>query len=780
VKAAPQVPAEAKPGGGALGPGASSLIVGAGLADTSSMREEHPPQQPWFVLVSLAAIAASGCSTQEHSTVGTWPDSTAEAYRGSVAALMWPGATRAYQVTADGDLFNGAWFVRVHPSVDGVRASSPAVIAYEDRWCPVVHWSRRARGVRWDFEAVAIPEPEPRPWSSRGLFARLSAAWARQADTRAELASFASIPKDSLARVMLRVRHPIEREPIDRRNFYVALRGTATNEGLVFADARLTFACEPHGDSPPYWDADSLVATPWEHCWATHGQTGAFLGLADGAVFGRSMVNRWRLGPGQQVIFRAVLPAYPTPARELRTQARIPQARQVARARAYWLHETSRGATFDVPDVEVRDAIRAARVVLLSCRERRDDDWVPIANPFQYRDVWIRDGARVIEALAVSGYDEEANSFARAFLRFQAPLGNFTSQSAQLDGTGQALWAFEQALLRSPHAVNLQPYARAAESAWRALEYERLLTSHAAAGSVRGMLPETDPHDAELVRAQLIGNDAWALVGYRSAARLLRAAGNPGMADSVERSRERYLSAFQLGLQRTGQHDVAPTWQSGGIDWGNLNVGYPCEVLPADDTHLSALAARYWAPVSGPGLGYYGNPDSLHTYVAADLGTWAMLRGDRIMADKVISAVLHWRTASGGAAECFVGSRRDFGHNFPPHGTAAAALISLVRNALLFDDRDTLELTLGARSTWWQGTTVRAAPTRWGRIDLHFFRDRGSASWTWTPVPVWTVLALPPGTRLAGMAPAPLRPGPRPDLLLAPPGTTSARVALAP
>jgi hypothetical protein len=42
---------------------------------------------------------------------------------------------------------------------------------------------------------------------------------------------------------------------------------------------------------------------------------------------------------------------------------------------------------------------------------------------------------------------------------------------------------------------------------------------------------------------------------------------------------------------------------------------------------------------------------------------------------------------------------------------------------------------------------------------------------------VWTLLTLPPGTRPA-FIPAPLRAGPRPDQVLAPPGATGVRVAL--
>jgi hypothetical protein len=332
-------------------------------------------------------------------------------------------------------------------------------------------------------------------------------------------------------------------------------------------------------------------------------------------------------------------------------------------------------------------------------------------------------------------------------------------------------------MLRPSRAPEVRKLATAAERAWRAVEGQRVPAPAPYRGWIAGMLPVTDPHDAERVRAQLVGNDAWALVGYRAAERLLQACGESSAAGKVERSRREYLAAFDAALLSTGRPDVPPSWQGVGIDWGNLNVGYPCEVLDRNDPRLAALATRYWAPVGGPGLGYYRTPDTLHTYVAADLGTVAMLAGDRPAADRILDAAIHWRTASGGAAELFEASTRDFGKNFPPHPTAAAALIMLVRNALVFDDGDTLALALGARASWWRGTTVRRAPTRWGLLDLEFARDGNAATWQWTPVPVWTLLTLPPDTRPLN-TPAPLEAGPRPDQVFAPPGTTSARVAL--
>lgn len=139
--------------------------------------------------------------------------------------------------------------------------------------------------------------------------------------------------------------------------------------------------------------------------------------------------------------------------------------------------------------------------------------------------------------------------------------------------------------------------------------------------------------------------------------------------------------------------------------------------------------------------------------------------------------MLRWRSASGGAGELFA---RDggYGRNLPSHATSAAALVSLVRNTLIFDDGDSLNLTLGARDAWWRRGRVRGAPTRWGLLDLDFRRGEHSAEWRWTPVPVWTALTLPPGMRLDGPPDAPLIAASSGTALLAPPGTRRARARI--
>ena len=115
---------------------------------------------------------------------------------------------------------------------------------------------------------------------------------------------------------------------------------------------------------------------------------------------------------------------------------------------------------------------------------------------------------------------------AGAFLRFQWPHGPFVSQTGQLDGTGQALWAFEQ--VRAPARAAARSLAlrdRVGQGVGVSSSGSARWRARPAAARIRGLPPATDPRDNELIHAQIVGNDAWALAGYRATARLLEAAG---------------------------------------------------------------------------------------------------------------------------------------------------------------------------------------------------------------------------------------------------------------
>ena len=351
-------------------------------------------------------LAASGCATRtpESAVAAFDPDTIPEGYAQSTAALMWPGATRAFQITPSGDLTNGEWRVGVLPRIGWNIAAPPRAIAYEERWRPIAHWRRANGSVWWEFEAVALPGPTRR---DSGLV--------------------------------------------------VSLLARATNVGVAPAEAELAMFLGPVEPLAPFVAVDETSGSAWPPRWASPRSSKlAHAWCADAAAAGDSLSVRWTLEPGASRELRVVLPAYPEPGRTLEEWGRTPHEQRAREARRYWDAEIARGLGLELHDPEVEAAVRAAEVVLLSCRERHGTRWLPIGSPFHYRDVWLRDGARAVQALTLAGYVDEAREAALGLTALAWPNGAYLSQRGQLDGTGQLLWAMGElwaargAIFRAP------------------------------------------------------------------------------------------------------------------------------------------------------------------------------------------------------------------------------------------------------------------------------------------------------------------------------------------
>jgi hypothetical protein len=647
----------------------------------------------WLVLALVAGTAGCGRPAVPTAEVGA-PLLLPEHYSHSLAALGMPGAHRSFQVGHGSVVGNGdaalEWRIA---SAQGPVTVSP--VYFEQDGVPVAHWWMTSARESVHFEAAAVPR-EALGDTSLMLSVRATATW------------LASQPGECTLEVRLRTRADgpaaIPWDVEDTDTFEERWRDRfAIRNGRLVAGVDPALARTPRGEQ------------------TTHGAGPGAL-IATGTA---------RLTRGGQHVWHYWMPAYPSTARGESLERHAAHDEVVAEARRFWRDRIARGSPLATPDSLVNAAYRAARVTLLLCQERNGDDWVPIGNPFQYRDVWIRDGARVVRALLVAGDTDIARSDAWTLTGFQLPSGVLISQHGQLDGTGQALWALAQAasLPASPEfAARTLPVVR------HALEWigsECLLTRQLGT-PYPGLLPYGDPRDNELTRAQLTGNDAWGIAGCRAAATLARLAGDASLAALADSLAAGYLDAFRAALTRSGSPDVPPSWQGPGRDWGNLAAGYPTRVLAPEDRRLAALARRVWGRAGGPGLASHAPLDSLHSYVASDLAQWALLAGRPSDARAYLAAMLDHSSSTLGQAELFARGGQGFGTNLPPHATAAAVLVDLVRNMVVCDTRDTLEIALGADPAWWRGTRFERAVTRFGAMDVAIDSpapDRRRARW---------------------------------------------------
>lgn len=624
-----------------------------------------------------------------------------EHYAHSIAAIGMPGARRAFQVGHGSVIGNGdaalEWRIA---SAESVRTSP---VYFERDGVPVAHWWMVTARESVHFEAAAVPRAALGD-SSLMLSVRATATWLADPPGVCVLEMRVRARADGPANI------PWDVEDTD--TFEEQWRGRfAIRNGRLVAGVDQELERQPRARQAPT------------------------RGPGPGAL---AAIGRARLARGERRQWHYWMPVYPSRARGEQLERLAAHDEVVGEARATWRAWLARTSPLATPDSLVNAAWRAALVTLIASQERDRDEWVPIGNPLQYRDVWLRDGARTVRALAVAGLTDVARSDAWTLTRFQFPTGVLISQRGQLDGTGQGLWALAQAATLPPSPEWARRTLPVARSALQWIELQRLITRQL---QIRyaGLLPFADPRDNELARAQLVGNDAWGIAAARAAATLARLAGHDSLARAADSIVVDYLATFRAALVRTGSRDVPPSWQGVGRDWGNFSTCYPTRVIAAGDRRLTALAARVWGRTGGLGLASHAPVDTLHTYLAADLAQWALLADRPFEARAYLQGMLHYSSSTLGHAEVFHRERRTFGANLPPHATASAVLVDLVRNMIVCDVRDTLDVALGGDAGWWRGTRFDRAVTRFGTADVSLDApspDRRRARWGTLTAPV--------------------------------------------
>lgn len=122
-----------------------------------------------------------------------------------------------------------------------------------------------------------------------------------------------------------------------------------------------------------------------------------------------------------------------------------------------------------------------------------------------------------------------------------------------------------------------------------------------------GLLPFGDPRDGELVRAQLVGNDAWSIAGLEVVATMARLAGDEDVAPRAAAEAREFRAIFSAALVRAKQPDVPPSWQGVGRDCGNTSVGYrtrdsamAVEPRPEDDVDTRHTRGQLYELVGLP------------------------------------------------------------------------------------------------------------------------------------------------------------------------------------
>lgn len=424
------------------------------------------------------------------------------------------------------------------------------------------------------------------------------------------------------------------------------------------------------------------------------------------------------------------MPVHPIPVseqKELKQLERDNFDEGLAAAKSWWQSQLSNGLQLHIGEEKVEKTFQASLMYLMLARERVSDEsdgrknlYIQTVNLAQYHAFWLRDGSHMVHAYDLTGHSRNAAEALSFFATFQHPDGEFLSQPGEHDGWGEALWAYGQ-------HFQLTGDRRFARSVFPRVQRAVSWLKQARAADPLKMLPGGAPHDDELPDGwgHLTGDNFYALDGLHEAILMAKALGHQELAaDWQAQYQDYYHDLFQLlgELAKTNGGFIPACLDTKGYDWGNLLTLYPDELLPPMDPLVTGTLNEALTHY-GEGIMCYGPQSVLHQYLTMNNTQSWIARGQQQPALRELYSILAHTSSTQAGWECGPPpwTTRDFGSDLAPHNWFAADYIALLRNMLICERGDTLDL-LSVLSPAWskpgQTLWVKNAPTEFGPMNF--------------------------------------------------------------
>jgi hypothetical protein len=366
-----------------------------------------------------------------------------------------------------------------------------------------------------------------------------------------------------------------------------------------------------------------------------------------------------------------------------------------------------------------------------------DDLYVLKPGATTYDAFWYRDGAYLVTALDVAGYHREAEQSLRLFWQANlqgaaAAMGQQASGAWQCpltewDGQGQALWALvhhfevtrDLAWLRQVY-----PSIRRG-AAWikNVTEQTQFLTERGEKPIYFGLLPEGD--------GEAIGNgyiyyhNFWAVLGLREAFMAAQALEETADAKWIKETCDQFCANLMASVKRAyagigNQQFIPGSAFDPRLDiWGSLAALYPSRLLDPNDLMMTRTLDRMAAHAKEDEY-VFQDRDKIWTYITVDWALCYLLRDDLPMFYRLFNGyVAHASPTNAWIEEIYPDTH--IGTGDMPHGWAAGQYVHLLRNSLLFENENVLELCWGVQAEWLKEGAkvfVKNAPTRFGKVDF--------------------------------------------------------------
>jgi hypothetical protein len=399
------------------------------------------------------------------------------------------------------------------------------------------------------------------------------------------------------------------------------------------------------------------------------------------------------------------------------------------------LHEGS----IDVPDRRVSDAYYASLAYILMS----NDGGALHPGPLLHDAFWYRDSAYMLSALERGGLLPQVRELLPALSRFQTPDGEFPANASthteighrrgdpEWDSQGQGIHALVEYYRFSSDLDWLHSQWPAIDSASHWLEQligpDGLLPPGLSAEDL-GPAPGDAGH-------QHFWDDFWGVIGFRDAAFAASAVGEAARAGQLSAEANALLKATlaagQPGLAREGIFPNSPDSQQTPADArGTSPAVWPGQLLPVDfaRAQFQGYFDRFVKPYGGAfrhennNFWPFGGLEIAHGSLYAGLPDQTNLILDWQLDHQTGKGVWAWGDEVSQDGSQLIGGDM-------PHGWTAAEYVDLVRDMLLYESGDTLQLASGIRTSWLadgQTVAVTQVPTYYGAVTYHLHRA-GSA-----------------------------------------------------
>jgi hypothetical protein len=410
----------------------------------------------------------------------------------------------------------------------------------------------------------------------------------------------------------------------------------------------------------------------------------------------------------------------------------------LAQTTAFWDKFFAAGAQFVVPDRDVADFYKASLAYSFLLRDRVGDYYVVKPGATVYNAFWYRDGAYIARSHGIAGYPAEEEKDLRAFIHSPlpgavnamgtAPIeqhadGVWVAPGREWDGQGQALWAIMTHFELTGDVRWLRGAYPAIRKGARWIADIRKTTKGAEdVGTAHyGLFPQGEG-EAIVSNQYCFYHDFWGVLGIRKAAEAAEALGETGDAAWMRQEERDFAACVTEAARKSACVDAdgraylpAAAGLPGGRIWGDIAAVFPCDALKPDDPLIVSSFERMWSRRLQDEYQFVDGR-KIWNYITADWIQALWIQGHRDHALTLFWGYLnHAYTTKAWIEEMFPDSRVGTGDQ--PHGWAAADFVLLLRNMLVREQGDTLQLLYGIPGEWLAGghpIEVRRAPTSLG------------------------------------------------------------------